>query len=673
MLLLVSSRPAGVPRLRIPSDWTTRIDLTALPQSAAVQLVEEVTGIRNVPEALAELLVEKTAGNPLFLEEVARSLGQSGVFDQLQTTSGVAAAEAISQLDFPDRVQTLLMARIDRLDTSARETLRHAAVIGQVFDIDILAALEPMATKAMAHIAAEVGRLEGLGLLTSPQGDGTTYRFRNALVQEVAYASLRFARRRELHHQLAEYLEERWGTSEGARLDQITHHYWRSGDRPKTLRYAVRSAARAQSVYASREAIDYYRMALDSETSRSSAAASMRSALLERVGDNLQLMGCHRDAIRAYHDALRRWKHVEDRAPAIPTLTELLPDVTPDQARHATLCHKIAICYERESRRYDRADHWTAEALSRLPGESSSLRAHVYSTQGIIRMRQGRYNAAIRSCERAAAYARGAGDDSELAWALNTLSSCYAATGYLETAISLQQRSVELLQEIGDLKRLSAAYGNLANCYMRLGELKQALSYNRDALAIEIRIGAIDGAAATNANIGEIEVVLGRFEEAIQHLESALETSMAVGSDGLSGFVLMNLSRAYAGTGDLRRARASIDEGAILLARTRMRGALAEAMIQQADVALLQGRFDDALSLCTRALQDLSRIGERMPRIRGLRVKGEALAAMGNRGAAARALDDSISLAREIGASSELAQSVAAREALEVAALTQAD
>jgi tetratricopeptide (TPR) repeat protein len=665
LLFLVSARPAGIERLRLPPERTTRIELSPLKQDAAAQLLEAAAGVTRVPKALSELLYARTAGNPLFLEEMARTLGQSDVFDRLEGASSVAAVETISQLDFPDRVQTLLMARIDRLDAPARSTLCHAAVIGQVFDLDALAALERPAGAAAGDVPADVSRLEQLGLFVPAAGDGGTYRFRHALLQEVAYGSLRFDRRRALHHQLAHYLEQHLGATEDARLDEVTHHYRRSGDRPKTFRYAVRSAVRARDIYATREAIDYYRIAFDSEPSRSADGAGVRSVLLEQLGDAYQLMGCHRDAIGAYRDALGRWKRVEDRSPSLEALHGLLPDVAPGDELHATLCHKIAACYERESRRYDRADHWIAEALAHLPGSPSSLPARVYSTQGIVRMRQGRYNASIRSCERAAAHARSMSDDSELAWALNTLSSSYAALGHLETAITVQQRSVTLLRKVGDLRRLSAAYGNLANCYMQMGDMEQALSHNREALAIETRIGAADGAAATSANIGEIEVLLGRFEAAIEHLDSALETSKDAGSDGMSGFVLTNLSRAHAGSGDLASARTSIDEAVELLTRAGMPGTLAEASIQQADVTRLEGRPADALPLCARALQDLARIGERTTRIVGLRVKGEALAALGRRAEAARALNESISLAREIGASLQLTRSVAAREGLE--------
>jgi len=665
LLLLVSARPAGIERLRLPPERTTRIELSPLKQDAAAQLLEAAAGVTRVPKALSELLYARTAGNPLFLEEMARTLGQSDVFDRLEGASSIAAVETISQLDFPDRVQTLLMARIDRLDAPARSTLRHAAVIGQVFDVDALAALERPAGAAAGDVPAEVSRLERLGLFVPAAGDGGRYRFRHALLQEVAYGSLRFDRRRTLHHQLAHYLEQHLGATEDARLDEVTHHYRRSGDRPKTFRYAVRSAVRARDIYATREAIDYYRIAFDSEPSRSADGAGVRSVLLEQLGDGYQLMGCHRDAIGTYRDALRRWKRVEDRSPSLAALDGLLPEIAPGEELHATLCHKIAACYERESRRYDRADHWIAEALAHLPGSPSSLPARVYSTQGIVRMRQGRYNASIRSCERAAAHARRVDDDFELAWALNTLSFSYAALGHLETAITVQQRSVTLLRKVGDLRRLSAAYGNLANCYMRMGDMEQALSHNREALAIETRIGAADGAAATSANIGEIEVLLGRFEAAIEHLDSALETSKDAGSDGMSGFVLTNLSRAHAGSGDLASARTSIDEAVELLTRAGMPGTLAEASIQQADVTRLEGRPADALPLCARALQDLARIGERTTRIVGLRVKGEALAALGRRAEAARALNESISLAREIGASLELTRSVAAREGLE--------
>ncbi len=659
LLLLLSERPRTTPGPDLPAEFTTLIPLSPLPAQTAQALLSTTGALAGAPAEVAQALVSRANGNPLFLEELARSVRGSGLLEQLQSPSAVAVERALDDMEFPDRVETLLMSRVDLLEPAAKDTLRTASVVGQVFDSTSVAALETGGS--LKEVESQLRTLASLNLVEPQRAGSLSYRFVHPLIQEVAYGSLRFDTRRDLHHRFAEHLEELWSEDVGPHLDEVVRHYLRSGDRSKTLVFAVSAAERADSVYAHKEAIDYYHIAVESEQSRNPSGTWTRSRLLERVGDSLQVMGCHVDAIPVYRDALKRWERIESRSDLARWTPETPAQEWPPESRHAALCHKIARCYERANRRYDLADKWVDEAFETLPRGCSALKAHMLVTQGFSRMRQGRYQEAIASGRSAVQCARRSGDTTELAWALNMLGLSYSEIGDLSKATSVSRQSVELLEQLDDLLRLSSAYGNLAACLERSGKLQEALDYNLRSLEIDERTGSADQAAIAHANIGEILVVHGRYDDAETHLLSALDTSVSAGSDAFAGFVLTNLARARLGMRRYSDALGDIDRAVELATHSGARNALTEAMVQKAEIVLEDGRVAEALSLSRQALHDADAMGSKLLRLQALRILGRAYARSGDLAAAELATTASVALARQIGARYELALSLSAQ------------
>ena len=660
ILLVVTARPDHMPHFEVEDHRTTSVELSALPSEAAAQIVEHASGYKCVPEHVAQLLVEKTAGNPFFLEEMVRSVSDSGLLDRLRDSSSVAASRELAGFEFPDQVETLIMSRIDTLDRSLKDALRSAAVIGQVFDDATLSMLR--GSDDSDQTAHDAARLEDLDLFIADRSDCAqerTYRFRHALVQEVAYASLRFDRRRDMHHQVACYLEKRWNSDVDPHVDEITRHYSMSGDLAKTREFAVLAADRARRMYAHRESIDYCLLALHAERRRSTDAVLAKSGLAERIGDGYQIIGRHKEAIASYRAALERWSRIERRLTQPGHSGHSVPLAVPEDSRilaqrYAVICHKMAMCYERQARRYDLADRWVSEGLEHLPRGSGSLRAWMYTTRGISLRRQGLLADALAWSKRAVVCARRAKDDSGLAWALNQVSVLYSDAGNTRKGVETQREAVTILERIGELERLTIAYTNLAYCLMQRGDLAEARAANERALELETRLGWTDRITVSHTNIGEIEVVLGHYEEAIDHLVLALEAATRANSHALAGFILANLSRAHAGLGDLDTAKECIDRSIVLLKRAGARSVLAEAKVQAASVTRRQGKTSAAITMAEQAREELMRRGNKIACVRAIRVKARAEADLGHYEVALEHINDSVKLAHEVGAAAEL-------------------
>lgn len=230
----------------------TTITLHELDAPAGRSLIAGLPGGAAIPEQLASLILARSQGNPLFIEELLRNLIDQGLLEQ-------PAADGSRALEIPTNLVSLLMARIDRLPGEARRLLRLAAVFGRQFpaaQIGRLAGLGEQLTPTLCE-------LEASGLIQRrPQRAGADFEFRHALIQEAAYDSLLRQDRRQLHQLVAAQLEESLPTGEPAPPEQLAWHYERAGRPAQAFQYLRLAGDLAGSTFANREAIDFYQRAI---------------------------------------------------------------------------------------------------------------------------------------------------------------------------------------------------------------------------------------------------------------------------------------------------------------------------------------------------------------------------------------------------------------------------
>jgi DNA-binding winged helix-turn-helix (wHTH) protein len=209
MLVLVTFRPEFLPPWG-PRSYLSALTLRPLDLRQTVEMVAQVAGARALPSGVLDELVARTGGVPLFIEELTR-----------------AVVEADAREPIPVALQDSLMARLDRLE-GAKEVAQAAAVLGREFSYGLLAAA---ARWDEVRLQRDLGRLVQAEFLHQ-RGlpPAARYRFKHALVQEVAYGSMPRSRRRALHAQAAYALEQRFEETDETRPELIAHHYTEAGE-----------------------------------------------------------------------------------------------------------------------------------------------------------------------------------------------------------------------------------------------------------------------------------------------------------------------------------------------------------------------------------------------------------------------------------------------------------
>ena len=223
MVVLLTCRPEFTP------PWPSRAHLTPLtlsrlPQPQVERMVASVAGAKALPGDVVHQIVAKTDGVPLFVEELTKTVLESGLLrehaDHYELTGPLPA------LAIPATLQDSLMARLDRLST-VKTVAQLGATIGRQFAYDLLQAISPLDEGTLQQglrqlVEAELLYQRGL----PPQA---TYSFKHALIQDAAYQSLLKSTRQHSHQRIAQVLEAQFPETVTTQPELLAHHYTEAG------------------------------------------------------------------------------------------------------------------------------------------------------------------------------------------------------------------------------------------------------------------------------------------------------------------------------------------------------------------------------------------------------------------------------------------------------------
>jgi class 3 adenylate cyclase/tetratricopeptide (TPR) repeat protein len=258
MLLLVNYRPE-YQHTWGSKTYYTQLRLDPLPPESADAFLQALLGDDPSLEPLKKLLIERTEGNPFFLEESVRTLVETQVL--VGETGAYRLAQAIPTIQVPATVQAVLAARIDRLPQEEKRLLQTAAVIGTEVPFPLLQAISELSEEALYRSLTHLQAAEFL-YETSLYPE-QVYTFKHALTHEVAYGSLLQERRRVLHARIVEVLEALAGDRIDDQVERLAHHAFRGEVWDKALLYFRQAGSKAMDRSANQEGVVCFEQALD--------------------------------------------------------------------------------------------------------------------------------------------------------------------------------------------------------------------------------------------------------------------------------------------------------------------------------------------------------------------------------------------------------------------------
>src|SRR5206468_2181090 len=235
-----------------------QLRLDVLPDTRADELLDELVGQDPALSALKPLLIERTDGNPFFLEEAVRALTETKTL--VGKRGAYRLTSPVRSLVLPPTAQAILAARIDRLVPDDKRLLQAAAVVGK--DV-AMALLEAIAEEPGEQLRAGLARLQAAEFLYEARlFPELEYRFKHALTHEVTYLSLLRDRRRQLHERLVSAIERLYPDRLVEHTERLAHHAARGELHEKAVRYLREAGLKAASRSALTDALDWFEQAL---------------------------------------------------------------------------------------------------------------------------------------------------------------------------------------------------------------------------------------------------------------------------------------------------------------------------------------------------------------------------------------------------------------------------
>ena len=584
-------------------DGAETVSLGPLPAADSHAVVNALTATAPLRPNDVAAIINRAGGNPLYLQELVKAVRATGGHDEL-----------------PESLDGAVAVQIDRLAPLPRRILRFAAVLGRTFPITVLDAV-----LASEHLEADAAAEAELSEYLVREGQ-RELRFRDALVQEVAYAGLSYARRRQLHGLAGEAIERLNRRHPERAADVLGLHYQRAQHHAKAWHYACIAGDAAAKTYANSEAAVHYERALESARRLPEASKRECADVWVQLGDVRERLGAFDLALEAYRRAARL--------------------VVGDPVHAASMSLKRARARERSgSYRAALAEITTGlRKLDAAPSSDPSLPARLLVFRAVVRQAQSRKQEALVVAEQAAEAAIAAGDDLALAQAYMVIDWARQELGESGWE-GMAERALRIYEALDHLEGQAKVMVTLGAAAYYRGDWDEAQDWYERARVMMQRSGNHVQAAITTMNMGEILVNEHKHDEAEAMLREAIRVFQA--SDFRDG---QALAETYLGRSLLDRGE--LEEAAQVLLRARQRFAavsvaagVLEASVHLADCRVEQGDPVDALRLLDEAVSLVDKeTGVLAASV--ARVQAAAFASLGRSVESAERLADGLDAAR---------------------------
>lgn len=571
LAVLVSTRPEALSTIDelegAISDPAVRVGLEPLADVAVREIAAGILGSPPSSSLVTELL-ERTRGNPLFVEEVTRSLVER---DELELHDGEWHTRPGWEAEqVPLTVEGILAARVDALDGEQREALEVLSIIGRRADGDLARAVS-------GQIDTVVPTLVGAGLLDPPEETGYVLAFHHPLIQQVVYSRLLRRRRARLHTLVGEAAEQLYGIDD-ASIDLFARHFYLGEEPQRAYPYLLRAAERAERLFANEQALTQLRRALELSDAVG-VAAEEKLDLLRRSAKLEETVGRFEEARALYHEVaatgdlraaideagvLSKLDRMEEAAAGLERVRRAHAGLSPSDIAALEL-HDGSVLRARGE--LGAAVEAFERGIAAVSGHDAGLEAELLLELGYSLGFVGRREEGLRHARQARLVLERAGDLPRLTLTLRVIGGIESDVAFaaddregLQRARQTLEQAQALARRVGNAEEQAGSLINIAVVLGWLGEYEAALEADYEALAAFERTGLRNGVACVWCNVADHLIELSRWEEALDAAHQGLAVAEEIDMPYWTTGALLSISTAELELGNPQAAAAAADE-----------------------------------------------------------------------------------------------------------------
>ncbi|MBI4616477.1 MAG: tetratricopeptide repeat protein [Planctomycetes bacterium] len=475
VLLVLAVRDASLFGMFFQLPHVHRLELEGIDIETARRLLESHLGVARLPEDLVRGLFDRCRGNPLLMGEMAGGLVHQGHLVVDAEKKSATLVHPLDQAGPSDQLHAYFISRLDRVSFHCRRVLTLSAVMGESFATKDLERLHRRLESSSLDFRHHAKEAVEEGILV--EAEGGRFAFYHPLMKEVLYENIAFETRRHMHREMGKLLEEDFFPNLERGIDLLAHHFDRSDDHRRAVRYLVKAGDRAKQDYANSTAVEYYKKAI------------------QRIRDH----------------------KLEDEQPLLPLLDR----------------------YSR-ALEHDGQIAKSIEVLKDCQRIARERAAHASSKIGRLYTRLGELDDAARYLEEAHRAYEEFQDSYGLGHALLNKGQLAQARGDAKEAARYLSRSFEALKTSGDQEGMARCLHSLSLSYKEAGDLLKAAEHLKASLGINEKIKSRLGQGICHKTLGEIYIELENFPSATRHLEFARAALEEVGDKySLAGALLV--------------------------------------------------------------------------------------------------------------------------------------
>ncbi|MCX8174317.1 MAG: tetratricopeptide repeat protein [Thermoplasmata archaeon] len=602
-----------------------KIELQRFSKEDLMAVLNTHFGFENLNDEFFETIYRETEGNPLFALEVVKLLIGEGILIPVPDKGLYRLPEnvVLEKIKIPDKVQNVIEHRLNKLEGRQREVLEAGAVEGEYFHSRTLETLVGLKRIELLKLLNTIEKSHKL--IRSLQ---EKYRFEHVKIRELLYETINDELRKEYHKMIATALEEENKANPEGIIAELAIHYFLADEKEKATPYLMDAGKRAWESYATKEAIRFYRYALDSIERKK--MPEVYAECLEKLGEIYQHTGDYESSTRNFAEAiavLNAVGHVKEKIGA--------------------LLRRIGENYEKQGD-YDKSLEYCKKAKQFAEPESIEY-ARILLLEGLVYMRKGKYEEGINVSEKSFSISEKIGNEMEMAQAYHRLGSLHWNQGNYEAALAFLKKALAIREKLKDLAGIAAAYNNIGLVYDAEGDLNSALEYYKKSLEIFRKIGEMRGISIGYCNIGILHSVRGEPDVALEYYMKSLEVCKKIGDvEGLS-ICYCNMGIVFEAKGDLDVSLEYYEKSLELCEKIGEVEGIARNSKNVGGIYLEKGDFERAMKYYQKGLEIAEEMGNSELRTTFLAVIGELFTRTGKLREAIESTNKAIKLSEEIG------------------------
>ncbi len=607
------SDDGGRPVLNVDKEIIQReIVIDRLNDKEAESLINEHI---KADEPLKKLIISKAENNPFYLEQIIQYIKENRLM-----------GKALRDISIPESIYSIIIARIDRLETDLKQIVKVASVLGREFEIAIL--MEIIQNLSLfPGTAQEQEKLEQLenkniwmklSLLK--------YMFKHALLQKTAYEMQLKSMLRKFHSYAARAIEGAYKDTEN-KYYEIAYHYYNAEEKSKAIEYYNKSAVYFKKRFENQKALEcfdallqmcdenekvfeynYYRIDILDLTGRTDQCMRDLKVLIKKAKDmnsKIYQLRYQNQLIHSLH-----MKGEMEEAYKLCRETIELAEQTGNKNEMAISYGNMGKLYFRQNK-YDEARQYFMNQLNSAQeaGDMDAV-SSASGNMGNAYVEQGKYDKAMEYFKSSYETALKNANKRNSASALGSIGRIYSNTGDMGKALKYYLMKEEISKEIGDKGNLSTVNGNLGILYHIQGYMKEALARYEKAKTLFAEIGDKLGLGLITGNIGVLYYDMDRLDEALINFEIQLKTAKEIGNK--KGIILStaNIGKTLIEKGDFKKSLEYMEESRKIAEEIGDRPALCEISSYKALLYKQKGSYKKSIELYKASARIAEELGD---------------------------------------------------------------